>query len=167
MKIRRLTACATLSALSLVIFVLESQIPPLVPIPGVKLGIANVVTLYTKATLGTRAALLVLVVKICLGNVFTGSMVSFFYGVCGGLLCFLVEYIMFKLVSKKQMWAISITGAIFHNIGQIIAAIILIGTEKIVWYLTILIPVGIITGAFTGICATYTLSATEKFHLMR
>lgn len=167
MNIRKMTATAILAATSLVIFVLESQIPPLVPIPGVKLGLANMVTLYAKATLGTRAAFLVLIVKIFLGNFFTGSAISFFYSLLGGILCFTAEYIMFKLVSKKQMWAVSITGAIFHNIGQIIAAIILLGTEKIVWYLTILIPVGIITGAFTGLCATYTLNATEKFHFPR
>ncbi len=167
MKLRKLTATAILAATSLVIFVLESHIPPLVPIPGVKLGLANVVTLFAKVTLGTQAAFLVLLIKIFLGNLFTGSAVSLFYSLMGGLLCFLAEYIMFRLVSKKQMWAVSITGAIFHNIGQIIAAIILLGTEKIVWYLTILIPVGIITGAFTGLCATYTLSATEKYHIPR
>lgn len=167
MKIRNLTVTAVLSAVSLVIFVLESQIPPLVPIPGVKLGLANVVTLFAKATIGTRAAIFVLAIKIFLGNFFAGSAVSFFYSLLGGIFCFAAEFIMFKLVSLKQMWAISITGAIFHNIGQIIAAIILLGTEKIVWYLTILIPVGIITGAFTGLCATYTLKATEKFNFQR
>lgn len=167
MKIKKMIVTAVLSSLSLVIFVLESQIPPLVPIYGVKLGLANTITLYTKATLGTKAALVVLLVKIFLGNFFAGSVVSLFYSLFGGILCFVAEFLMFKIVSQKQMWAISITGAIFHNIGQIIAAIILLGTEKIVWYLTILIPVGIITGAFTGLCATYTLKATEKFNFKR
>ncbi len=167
MNVRKLTATAILAATSLVIFVLECQIPPIVPIPGVKLGLANMVTLYAKVTLGTRSAFIVLLLKIFLGNFFTGSAVSLFYSTIGGLLCFAAEWIMFRFVSKKQMWAVSITGAIFHNIGQIIAAIILLGTEKIVWYLTILIPVAIITGTFTGLCATYTLNVTEKFHLPR
>ena len=167
MKLKELTISAVLSAVSLVIFVLECQIPPLVPIPGVKLGLANMVTLYAKATLGTRASILVLVIKICLGNFFAGSWVSFVYSLFGGILCFLAEYLMFKAVTKERIWAISVTGAIFHNIGQIIAAILLLGTEKIVWYLTILIPVGIITGAFTGLCATYTLRATQKLYFPR
>lgn len=162
MKIKDLTRLSILSALSLIIFVLESQIPPLVPVAGVKLGLANVVTLYTKVTIGTKAAFVVLIVKVFLGNLFTGSAVSFFYSLLGGLLCFLAEMIMFKIVSQKQMWAVSVTGAIFHNIGQIIAALILMGTGKIVWYLTILIPVGILTGTFTGITATYTLKATDN-----
>lgn len=162
MRLRKLMSTAILGALSLTIFVLESFIPPFIPVYGVKLGLANVVTLYTKATLGTRAALAVLFIKIFLGNFFAGSAVSLIYSIFGGGLCFVAEMLMFRIVNKKQMWAVSITGAIFHNIGQILAAIILMGTEKILWYLTILIPVGIVTGTFTGLCATYTLKATEN-----
>ncbi len=164
MKVKKLTVTAVLSAISLVIFVLESQIPPILPIPGVKLGLANVVTLYALATLGTRPAMFVLLIKICLGNFFAGSWVSFVYSLFGGVLCFSAELLMFKVLSQKQIWAISITGAIFHNIGQILAAILFLGTEKIIWYLAILIPAGIITGALTGLCAGYTLIATEKLH---
>lgn len=163
MRLRKLMSTAILGALSLTIFVLESFIPPLIPVYGVKLGLANVVTLYTKATLGTRAALIVLFIKIFLGNLFAGSTVSLIYSIFGGGLCFVAEMLMFRIVTKKQMWAVSVTGAIFHNIGQILAAIILMGTEKILWYLTILIPVGIVTGTFTGLCATYTLKATENY----
>lgn len=162
MKIKSLTISGVLSSLALAIFVLESLIPPVIPIPGVKLGLANVVILYARAMLGTYPALFILVIKIFLGNLFTGSAVSFFYSLAGGALCFIAEMIMFKKVPEKQMWAISVTGAIFHNIGQILAAVVILGTEKVVWYLTILIPVGIITGVFTGLCASLTLKATEK-----
>lgn len=162
MKLKKMMRVSILLGLSLVIFVLESQIPPVIPVAGVKLGLANVVTLYTKATMGTKAALVVLLMKIFLGNLLTGTSVSLFYSLCGGILCFIAEMLMFRIVSKKQMWAVSITGAIFHNIGQIMAAIVLMGTDKIVWYLTILIPVGIITGTFTGLVATYALHAADK-----
>lgn len=162
MKLKKLTRVSILSGLSLIIFVLESQIPPVIPVAGVKLGLANVVTLYTKATMGTKAALVVLLMKIFLGNLFTGTAVSLFYSLCGGISCFVAEMLMFRIVTRKQMWAVSITGAIFHNIGQIMAAIVLMGTDKILWYLTILIPVGIITGTFTGLVATYALRAADK-----
>ena len=167
MKLRKILSTAILASVSLVIFVIESQIPPVVPIYGVKLGLANVVTLFAKVTLGTRAAFGVLILKIFLGNLFTGSTASLIYSLFGGGLCFVVEMIMFRIVTKKQMWAVSVSGAIFHNVGQVAAACILMGTEKIVWYLTILIPVGIITGTFTGLCATYTLKATEKYNFLR
>lgn len=162
MRARKLTISAVLSALALVIFVIESQIPPIVAIPGVKLGLANIVILYALAVLGPREAIIILFIKIFLGNLFTGSWVSLFYSAFGGGLCFLAEYIMYKYVSNKELWAVSVVGAIFHNIGQIIVATILLGTQKIIWYLVLLIPVGIITGVFTGFCTTYTLKATEK-----
>lgn len=162
MKIKSLTISASLSSLALVIFVLESYIPPVVPLPGVKLGLANVIILYAMATIGTYPALFVLVIKIFLGNLFAGSALSLIYSLSGGALCFVAEMIMLKKVPKNQIWAISVIGAIFHNIGQIIAAAMILGTEKIVFYLTILIPVGIITGVFTGLCASYALKATRK-----
>jgi len=167
MKLKKILATAILASASLVIFVIENQIPPVVPIYGVKLGLANVVTLFAKVTLGTKAAFCVLLLKIFLGNLFTGSTVSLIYSLFGGLLCFFIEMVMFRIVTKKQMWAVSVSGAVFHNIGQVAAASILMGTEKIVWYLTILIPVGIITGTFTGLCATYTLKTVEKYDFLR
>lgn len=160
MNLKKLTRASILAGVSLMIYVIESLIPPVVPVAGVKLGLANVVTLYAKVTLGARWALLVLLMKIFLGNLFTGTAVSLFYSLCGGILCFMAEIIMFRFLNdRKQMWAVSVTGAIFHNIGQVIAATVLMGTEKIMWYLAILIPVGIITGTFTGLVATYTLRA--------
>ncbi len=167
MKVKKIAQAAVLSALSLIIFVLESYIPPLVAIPGVKLGMANIITLYAMITLGRKTAFAVLMIKILLGNLLTGSAVSLFYSFLGGVLCFVAEVTIYKLLSEEYVWAISVTGAIFHNIGQIIAATILLGTDKIVWYLTILIPAGILTGAFTGICTSYTLKATKKIKLQR
>ncbi len=162
MKIKKMTICAVLSAFALIIFVLEGQIPPIVAIPGVRLGLANVVILYALAVLSPREAIIILFIKVFLGNLFAGSWVSLFYSAFGGVMCFLAEYIMYRYVTRKELWAVSVIGAVFHNIGQIIAATMLLGTEKIVWYLVILIPAGMLTGAFTGLCATYTLKATEK-----
>ena len=167
MKIKTLTISAVLSSLALVIFVLESYIPPVVPLPGVKLGLANIVILYAMVTLGTYPALFVLIIKIFLGNLFAGSALSLVYSLSGGALCFVAEMIMLKKVPKNQMWVVSVIGAIFHNIGQIIAAAVILDTEKIVLYLTVLIPIGIITGAFTGLCVTFMLKATEKINYLR
>ena len=164
MKVKTLTISAVLSSLALVIFVLESYIPPVIPLPGVKLGLANVVILYAMATLGTYPALFVLIIKIFLGNLFAGSALSLVYSLSGGILCFVAEMIMLKKVSKKQIWATSAIGAIFHNIGQIVAAAVILGTGKIVLYLTVLIPIGIVTGIFTGLCASFALKATQKIN---
>lgn len=167
MKLKNLTIITVLSAFSLIIYVLESEIPPIVPIPGVKLGLANVITLFAMSTIGVYNAFIVLMIKIFLGSLFTGTVVSFAYSFFGGMFCFIAEWLMHKIVSHEQLWAISITGAIFHNIGQIAVATVLLGTEKIIWYLAVLIPVAIITGAFTGVCTSYTLKAVEKTNLLR
>lgn len=167
MKLKNLTRISVLACVSLIIFVLESQIPPLVPIAGVKLGLANVVVLYAMITIDTKAGFFVLLAKIFLGNFFAGTAVSMFYSLMGGILCFVAQWLMMKVTDENQLWAVSVVGAVFHNIGQVIAAVILTGTEKIVWYLMILVPVGIITGAFVGIVVTYTKKAIENVSFKR
>lgn len=164
---KKLTRIAILSALSLIIFVIESQIPPIVPIAGIKLGLANIIILYAFVTLDAKSAFFVLLIKVFLGNLFAGSTVSMFYSLLGGLLCFVAQWLMLKITTKEQIWAVSVVGAVFHNIGQIVAAIVLIGTEKIIWYLTILVPVGIITGAFTGIVTLYTMKAMDNIGITK
>lgn len=164
---KKLTRISILSVLALIIFVIESQIPPLVPVAGIKLGLANVIILYAFVTLDAKSALAVLLMKVFLGNFFAGTAVSLFYSLLGGVLCFIAQWLMLKITTRNQLWAVSVTGAIFHNIGQVIAASVLMGTEKIVWYLCVLIPVGIITGVFTGIVATYTLKATESIGISK
>ena len=167
MKLKNLTRISVLACVSLIIFVLESQIPPLVPIAGVKLGLANVVVLYAMTTIDIKAGFFVLLAKVLLGNLFAGTAVSMFYSLMGGALCFVAQWLMMKVADEKQLWAVSVVGAVFHNIGQVVAAVILTGTEKIVWYLMILVPVGIITGAFVGIVVTYTKKAIENVSFKR
>ena len=164
---KKLTRISILSVLALIIFVLESQIPPLVPIAGVKLGLANVIVLYAFVTIDAKSAFAVLLMKVFLGNFFAGSAVSLIYSFVGGVLCFVAQWLMLKITTREQIWAVSVTGAVFHNIGQIIAATALIGTEKILWYLTVLVPVGIITGLFTGIVTLYTLKAIENIGISK
>ena len=167
MKLKNLTRISVLACVSLIIFVLESQIPPLVPIAGVKLGLANVVVLYAMTTIDIKAGFFVFLAKVLLGNLFAGTAVSMFYSLIGGALCFVAQWLMMKVTDEKQLWAVSVVGAVFHNIGQVVAAVILTGTEKIVWYLMILVPVGIITGAFVGIVVTYTKKAIENVSFKR
>ena len=162
MKTNRLIKDALLTTIALIIFVIEAQIPNLVPIPGVKLGLANIVTVYAMFVLGPVDALCILLCRITLGSVFAGQMMSFFYSLSGGLLCYLVMLGLRKLLSEKQIWICSIIGAIAHNIGQIIVAIIISGTPYIISYLPVLLISGIITGSFTGICAQNLIGHLRK-----
>lgn len=159
---KRLTRMGLLTALALIIFTLEAQIPAPVPIPGIKLGLANIITVYAMFCLGPRDTLLILVCRIFLGSVFTGQMMAFAYSLSGGLLCYLVMLVMRRLVSEQQIWIASVIGAIAHNVGQIIAAILIAQTPGLIVYLPVLLLSGIIAGAFTGLCAQFTIKRLKK-----
>ena len=87
---------------------------------------------------------------------------SFFYSAAGGLLCLGVMSLLKGVLTEKQIWATSAFGAAAHNIGQLIVAIAILGTEKLVWYLPVLLASGIITGLFTGLCAQITLPRLRR-----
>ena len=123
-----------LTALALIIFTVEAQIPPLVPIPGVKLGLANIITVYAMFCLGPRDTLMILLCRVFLGSVFSGQMMTLAYSLSGGLLCYLVMLGMRKLVTENQIWVCSVIGAIAHNIGQILAAVAIAQTAQLLVY---------------------------------
>ena len=85
MKTRKMTLLALLSAIALTIFMVEAQLPALVPVPGIKLGLANIVTVFTVFALGPREGAAVLAVRIFLGAVFVGNFSTIFYSAAGGL----------------------------------------------------------------------------------
>lgn len=151
-----------LTALALIIFTVEAQIPALVPIPGVKLGLANIITVYAMFCLGPKDTMMILLCRIFLGSVFSGQMMTLFYSLSGGLLCYLVMLPMRKLVTEKQIWVCSVVGAIAHNIGQIIAAICIARTPGLIVYLPVLMISGIIAGTFTGLCAQFVISRLPR-----
>ncbi len=152
MNVKKITATALLLAVALTIFVAEAQLPPPVPLPGVKLGLANVVTLAALSLLGRREALATLLGRIILGSIFAGQAVSFIYSLCGGLLCYIV---MAALVGPlgERLWVVSVFGAVTHNLGQIAAAAALAHSAAVIAYLPVLVMSGVLTGAFTGLCA--------------
>ncbi len=161
-KTNKLILTALLTAMALVSFVIESSLPPLTPIYGVKLGIANVFTLFALYAVGTKEAAAVLFIRVLLGNIFTGQMMSFAYSLVGGILSFLMMLVLKKFISINQLWVISAISAVFHNIGQITVALIITGTFQIIYYLPVLIISGIISGILTGICAQLVLIKLDK-----
>ena len=163
MTTKKLTTMALLTAFALIIFIIELQIPPLVPIAGVKLGLANIITLFAIFVLNRKETLCILLVRIILGSVLSGRMVAMMYSLCGGLLCFAaISVLKIFIRDEKHMWIYGVIGAIFHNIGQIIAAMIITKTIYIVSYLPILIISGIITGIFTGFATQFLLKQFKK-----
>lgn len=155
MAAKRLTRDALLTAIALTIFMIEAQIPNLVPIPGVKLGLANIVTVFALFVYGPKDAFMILCVRVFLGSVFSGQITTVFYSFAGGLLCFFAVCALRRYLSERQIWIASVVGAIFHNIGQIIVALIMTSTWRLIVYLPVLMISGIIAGLFTGLCAQF------------
>ena len=158
---RQLSFMALLTAIALAIHVAEAQIPAPVPIPGVKLGLANIVTVYAMFTLGPGPALMILVSRILLGSLFAGQVMSLFYFLAGGLLCYAVMLLLRRVLARKQIWVASVIGAVAHNIGQILVAVIVTRTPAIVSYLPILLLSGIAAGLFTGFAAQYLINRMD------
>lgn len=155
MKTRKLTTLSLLCAIALTIFMVEAQIPPLVPIPGIKLGLANIVTVFTVFAIGAKEGALVLFVRIFLGVVFAGNFSTIFYSAAGGACAIGVTILLRKILTKKQLWVAGVLGAIAHSIGQMAMAVALTSTPGLVVYLPVMIVVSILTGCFTGLCAQF------------
>ncbi len=151
-----------LTAIALCIFVAEAQIPPVVPIPGVKLGLANIVTVYAVFTLGPLPALMILLVRVLLSSVFMGQLLWLIYSLAGGLCCWLIMLVLHRVLTLRQIWVCSAAGALCHNAGQLIAAIFVTKTPALAAYFPILAVSGIITGVFTGLCAQFLVNRLNK-----
>lgn len=157
MKVRKLTRLALLTAIALTIFMVEAQIPALVPVPGVKLGLSNIVTVFTVFAIGAWEGVAVLAARIFLGAVFAGNFSTIFYSAAGGALAIVVTIGLRKILKQKQLWVAGCLGAVAHSVGQMAMAVALTATPGLVVYLPVMIAVSIVTGLFTGLCAQFLL----------
>jgi heptaprenyl diphosphate synthase len=146
---------ALLTAIALTIFMIEAQIPPVVPMPGVKLGLSNIITVFAVFAMGPGEAAAILFCRIFLGAVFAGNFSSILYSAAGGTLAILATILLRKVLTKKQLWVAGSIGAVAHSIGQVSMAVIVTGTPGIAVYLPILAGISIVTGLFTGLCAQF------------
>ncbi len=153
MKVKKLTLLALLSAIALTIFMVEAQIPALVPIPGVKLGLATIVPVFTVFGLGPGEGAAVLCVRIFVGAVFAGKFSTIFYSAAGGACAIAVTIALRKILTNKQLWVAGCLGAAAHSVGQMAMAVLLTGTPGLVIYLPVMIALSLVTGLFTGACA--------------
>ncbi len=161
-KTKKLSLMAMLTAASLIVFVIEAQIPAPVPVPGVKLGLANVITLIAMLLLGRREAGLILAVRIVMGSVFAGGVSAFLFSISGGVLAYAVMCITVTRFPRKMLWVVSALAAVAHNLGQLLTAIAVTKTAALMVYAPVLLASGIITGVFTGLVAMYLVRRLDK-----
>ena len=153
---------ALLAAVALIIFTVEARIPALVPIPGIKLGLSNIVTVFAVWMLGPWEAAAILFIRVFFGAVFAGNFSTIFYSAAGGILAIGVSILYYKLCHKNPIWIAGCLGAIAHAVGQMAAAILISGTPALVVYLPVMIVCAVITGLFTGLCAQLLVKRGNK-----
>ena len=163
-KLRRMTTLSLLFALSMIFSFVESRLPTFIPIPGVKLGLCNVVIIFTLLTLGTPSAIAVSLLRVILSSILFGNMAAFFYSLAGAILS-LGAMILLKHFRLFSAVGISVVGGVMHNVGQLLMAWIILGTAGVMYYLPVLVLAGTVAGALIGLLAAYLYNRAEKLKL--
>ncbi len=150
MKTRQVAQYGLLIALALVLSYVESLVPAFFAVPGVKLGLTNLVVMVALYRMGDRDAIIINLLRILLVSMTFGNAFSLMYAAAGGLLSGAVM-ILLKRTGKFKMLTVSIAGGIAHNVGQILIAMVLLGTWRVSYYLLILWWSGLAAGLVIGI----------------
>lgn len=149
-KIRIIAEYGLLIALALVLSIVESFMPAFFAVPGMKLGLTNVVVVVALYYMKPKDAIFINIIRIVLVGMMFSNGASFLYSICGGLLSGLAMILLYK-TKRFSMVTISVVGGIMHNVGQILCAMVLLYTSAIGWYLAILWVTGLLTGALIGL----------------
>ncbi|ERI90119.1 heptaprenyl diphosphate synthase component I [Clostridiales bacterium oral taxon 876 str. F0540] len=162
-KIQKLTFISVLVAQALILYLVERMLPVPFIAPGAKLGLSNIITVVCLYIFNLRDTFTVIILRIILSTLFGGSLSSFLYSISGGILSFLAMYFIKRLGKDYiSIIGVSITGAFFHNLGQILVAALVINNMNIIVYLPVLSIAGIGTGFFVGITARYLMAYVRK-----
>ncbi len=163
---RRVTNLALLVSTGLVLSIIESTLPPLLPVPGAKLGLANIAAVLALYLFGPGMALEVTLLRCLVGGLLRGSVVGLFLSLSGGLASTLVMIILFLLADRLlSVVGVSVAGALTHNAAQLAAAYLLVQNAALFYYLPYLILVSVPTGLFVGFASRRVALSLEGLSL--
>ena len=152
---------AMMIALAMIFSYVETMIPINFGIPGVKLGLANLVIVAAIYLFGGKQAFLISIVRIFLSGFMFGNLASIMYSLAGGLLS-LAVMLLLKKTDKLSILAVSVMGGICHNIGQLIVAMLVVENLKLIFYVPVLLISGFLTGLLIGIVCRMILPAVKR-----
>ena len=152
MKTKKLTALAITISFAMILSYLESRIPPLVAIPGIKVGFANIAVIFALYKFGIKEAVTVSLIRIFLVAMLFASPISMIYSLAGGILS-LIGMSLLKRFTPLSEITVSVCGGVLHNVGQITMASIMLSTNVVTYYLPFLMISGIIAGIAVGVAA--------------
>lgn len=159
---KRIAVCGLLVAVAIVLSYVEFLLPIAPTIPGIKLGLANLVILSSLYFIKTREVLLVLTARILLSGILFGNLSSVIYSLAGGMLSFLVMLLV-KKINVFSKIGISIAGGVFHNVGQLIVAYIVVKNVSVILYAPLLLATGALSGCFVGIVSTIVMKIFSQY----
>lgn len=140
------------AALAILMGYVEMMIPVPVPIPGVKLGLANVIVLITMYYMDTKGAFFISLIRVLLSGLLFAGMAGLLYSLAGAMLSFLAMALL-KKTGKCSIIGVSLAGGIFHNVGQVTVAAMVVENVRMAYYLPFLLVSGVVTGILIGIVA--------------
>lgn len=159
---KKIAHLSLLIALSLVFSYIETLIPINFGIAGVKIGLANIISVITLYLFGIGFSFFIVIIRVLLSGFLFGNMFSIIYSLAGGILSICIMYFL-KKTEKFSITGVSIGGGVFHNVGQLLVAIIVISELKLYFYFPVLIISGVIMGTFTGIICSLIINRVETY----
>ena len=164
MKTKKVAFLGMCIALSMILSFVESQIPPLMAVPGVKVGLPNIVMVFMLYKIGAKDTAIVSILRVILVGILFGTPLSMIYSLVGAALS-LIGMILLKKTNLFAPITVSVAGGILHNIGQIATACIVMETAQIAYYLPVLLISGTIAGILIGLTAAMILKRLDKMKL--
>ncbi|MBE5923658.1 MAG: Gx transporter family protein [Lachnospiraceae bacterium] len=164
MKTKTITRLGIFLCLGLVLSYVESLIPVVVAIPGFKIGLSNIVTMYVLYVYDSKKAFVIMALRVILSGFLFSGMSAILYGLVGGVFCIVVMSLL-KKTNLFSVMAVSMTGAVFHNFGQLMAAFIVMNNAKIFMYFPVLVLTGIVTGLLIGYLSGFVIKRLENSSL--
>ena len=164
MKTKKVAMLGLTIALAMIMSYIEALVPLSFAVPGIKMGLANIVIIFVLYKIGTKEAILVSLIRVILVSLLFSNVMAMAYSIAGAVLSLSVMWLL-KKTDRFSFVGVSIAGGIMHNVGQIIMAVVLLGTEQIALYLPVLIITGTVTGVVIGIVSGLVINRFKTIRL--
>lgn len=149
---KKIAVLGLCTAVALILAYVESLLPPLFhAVPGIKIGLPNIIIVFVLYRFGLKEAAVVSLIRMLAVSFMFGNMMALVYSLAGAFLSMLVM-VLLKRLNILSVVGVSVAGGVFHNVGQILAAMILLGTAELGYYLVVLTITGTVSGIFVGLC---------------
>ena len=160
MKVKKVAVLGLCVALAMIMSYIESLFPLNLAVPGIKMGLANIVIIFLLYRVGFSSACIVSLIRVFLVSMLFGNVMMMAYSIAGAVLSLAVMLVL-KKCGKFSVVGVSIAGGVAHNAGQIIMTVILLGAKQIAYYLPVLAVTGTVTGVLIGIAASVVIKRVK------